>query len=53
MIKLAVYNEKDKSKWTKDGRHWYFRTPYRDSKGKKDIRSQKDLAPEKKLRQRN
>lgn len=27
---MAVYNEKDKSKWTKDGRHWYFRKSYRD-----------------------
>ena len=30
-----VYNEADKSKWTKDGRHWYFRISYKDSKGKK------------------
>lgn len=21
---MAIYNESDKSKWTKDGRHWYF-----------------------------
>ena len=21
---MAIYNELDKSKWTKDGRHWYF-----------------------------
>lgn len=27
---MAVYNEKNKSKWTKDGRHWYFRKSYRD-----------------------
>lgn len=26
---MAVYNEKDKNKWTKDGRHWYFRKSYR------------------------
>ena len=32
---MAVYNEKDKNKWTKDGRHWYFRVSYRDIKGKK------------------
>ncbi len=31
---MAVYNEKNKAKWTKDGRHWYFRKSYRDSKGK-------------------
>lgn len=31
---MAVYNEKDKSKWTKDGRHWYFRTYYKDINGK-------------------
>ncbi len=30
---MAVYNEKDKLKWTKDGRHWYFRKSYRDLKG--------------------
>lgn len=32
---MAVYNEKDKTKWTKDGRHWYFRITYIDAKGKK------------------
>ncbi len=32
---MAVYNEKDKSKWTKDSRHWYFRIAYTDVKGKK------------------
>jgi integrase len=31
---LAVYNEKNKSKWTKDGRHWYFRKSYRSPNGK-------------------
>lgn len=31
---MAVYNEKNKSKWTKDGRHWYFRKSYRDFNGK-------------------
>ena len=31
---MAVYNEKDKSKWTRDGRHWYFRVPYKDINGK-------------------
>ena len=25
---MAVYQEKDKSKWTKDGRSWYFRCYY-------------------------
>ena len=25
---MAVYNEKDKNKWTKDGRHWYFTCYY-------------------------
>lgn len=29
-----VYNEKDKSKWTKDDRHWYFRISCRDAKEK-------------------
>lgn len=32
---MAVHNEKNKSKWTSDGRHWYFRTTYRDINGKK------------------
>ena len=32
---MAVYNEKNKDKWTKDGRHWYFRITYNDVKGKK------------------
>ena len=32
--KMAVYNEKDKNKWTKDGRHGYFRKSYRDFNGK-------------------
>lgn len=32
---FMVYNESDKTKWTKDGRHWYFRIAYRDAKGKK------------------
>lgn len=31
---MAVYNEKNKNKWTKDGRHWYFRKCYRDINGK-------------------
>lgn len=30
---MAVYNEKDKSKWTNDGRHWYFRLAYLDIQG--------------------
>ena len=32
---MAIYNESDKSKWTKDGRHWYFRISYIDIDGKK------------------
>lgn len=32
---MAVYNEKDKSKWTKDGRHWYYVSYYTDINGKK------------------
>lgn len=31
---MAVYQEKDKSKWTKDGRSWYFRCYYTDMYGK-------------------
>ena len=31
---MAVYNEKDKSKWTKEGRHWYFRKSYKSFNGK-------------------
>ena len=31
---MAVYNEKDKTKWTKDGRHWYFIRNYKDINGK-------------------
>ena len=23
---MAVYNEKNKSKWTKDNRHWYYKS---------------------------
>ncbi len=30
---MAIYNEKDKLKWTKDGRHWYFRLSYKDVNG--------------------
>jgi len=30
---MAVYQEKDKSKWTKDGRSWYFRCYYTDMYG--------------------
>ncbi len=32
---MAVYNEKDKSKWTKDGRHWYFTCYYTNIQGNK------------------
>ena len=32
---MAIYQEKNKSKWTKDGRSWYFRTPYVDLTGKR------------------
>lgn len=39
---MAIYNETDKSKWTKDGRHWYFRMSYKDVNGKwKSYRSKK------------
>lgn len=37
---MAVYNEKDKSKWTKDGRHWYFVCYHTNAKGiKKQYKS--------------
>lgn len=32
---MAVYNEKDKNKWTKDGRHWYFTCYYTNIQGNK------------------
>ena len=32
---MPVYNETDKSKWTKDKRHWYFRCTYEDINGNK------------------
>ena len=32
---MPVYNEKDKKKWTKDGRSWYFRVYYEDYLGNK------------------
>lgn len=32
---MAVYQEKNKKKWTKDGRSWYFRVPYIDLTGKR------------------
>lgn len=32
---MPVYNEKDKTKWTKDKRHWYFRCSYEDINGDK------------------
>ena len=38
---MAVYNEKNKSKWTKDGRHWYFIITYNDINGKKRYRHSK------------
>lgn len=38
---MAVYQEKNKSKWTKDGRNWYFRVYYTDLSG---IRKQKESA---------
>lgn len=31
---MAVFNETNKSKWTKDGRHWYFICYKKDSEGK-------------------
>lgn len=30
---MAVYNEKNKAKWTRDGRHWYFAVYYKDLNG--------------------
>ena len=41
---MAVYNEKDKSEWTKDGRHWYYMTSYRDNTGKKRYRKSKKFS---------
>lgn len=39
---MPVFNEKDKSKWTKDGRHYYYRCYYTDKYGKrKQKRSKK------------
>ncbi len=32
---MPVYNENDKTKWTKDKRHWYFRCTYEDINGNK------------------
>lgn len=32
---MAIYQEKNKKKWTKDGRSWYFRVPYVDLTGKR------------------
>ncbi|MDD6942285.1 MAG: tyrosine-type recombinase/integrase [Bacilli bacterium] len=32
---MAVYNEKDKNKWTKDERHWYFICYYTNIQGNK------------------
>ena len=32
---MPVYNEQDKTKWTKDKRHWYFRCTYTDINGNK------------------
>lgn len=32
---MPVYNELDKTKWTKDKRHWYFRCTYEDINGNK------------------
>ena len=38
---MAVYLEKDKSKWTKDGRKYYFRTYYTDMYGNKKQKQSK------------
>lgn len=32
---MAIYNEKNKNKWTKDGRHWYFTCYYTNIQGNK------------------
>lgn len=38
---MAVYQEKDKNKWTKDGRKWYFRIYYLDMYGNKKQKQSK------------
>lgn len=38
---MPVYEEKDRSKWTKDGRKFYFRTPYTDMYGKRKQKNSK------------
>lgn len=38
---MAIYNESDKSKWTKDGRHWYFKTYYKGLDGKEKHKQSK------------
>lgn len=32
---MAIYQEKNKKKWTKDGRSWYFRVPYTNLTGER------------------
>ena len=38
---MAVIQQKDKNKWTKDGRSWYFDTYYTKDNGKKDEKRSK------------
>ena len=38
---MPVYNQTDKSKWTKDKRHWYFRCYYTDIHGKRRLYNSK------------
>lgn len=41
---MAIYNETDKTRWTKDGRHWYFMCYKKDFNGKnKKYKSKKYL----------
>lgn len=38
---MAIYQEKDKTKWTKDGRSWYFRCYYSDIYGNRKQKESK------------
>lgn len=44
---MPVYQEKDKSKWTKDGRNWYFLCYYSDIYGKRKQKESKKFATKK------
>ena len=41
---MAVYQEKDKSRWTKDGRKWYFKCYYKDLQGNRVCKKSKMFA---------